>query len=124
MEEKAEYSGISRNQLAQDMLEWHHYQRAADERAAAIRDTVMDLGETVTTGTVRASYSKGRKSYDYHGAAVKEMAPWAEDERAAQIVSRLTLIEKVDWRLVCKDAEIDDIPFTESNPSVTIKVLD
>ena len=110
--------GIDRNLLARQMLRWREWQAGADELAAAIRGTVLQLGETVTTGTIRATFRKGRKSYDYAGAAAS--GPKLDPD----VIERHTkTITKTDWRKVCNDEQLADIPYTESNPSVTLKVI-
>jgi hypothetical protein len=92
------------------MLTWEHAQREADELAAAIRDTVLELGETVVTGNVRATYRQGRKRYDYKGAA-----------DGHPMVSEPT-VELL--RGICDHVGIekDEIPFSQGDPSVSLKI--
>ncbi|HUW82788.1 MAG TPA: hypothetical protein VMZ31_08335 [Phycisphaerae bacterium] len=101
--------------LARDMLKWEQKRRELDELEAAIRDTVLQLGKTQTVGNVRASYSAGRKAYDYQ-AAVEATNPLPVVLETFQTV-------KTDWRYACKIMEIDDIPFTQDDPTVSIKLL-
>ena len=127
MEEKPEYTTMGRNALALTMINWYRVQEQADQLAAAIRDTVLDLEETVTTGLVRASYSKGRKTYQYRvygGVKLREFDAETYDEI---LDAHTTLTPKIDWRTICFDVlklDVDDIPFIESYPSITLKVLD
>ncbi len=103
--------------LALKMLAWEQAQRRADELRAEIETWVLDLGKTQTVGNVRATFSNGRKSYDYETAG---------QTAAPKIIAEFTThIEKdvIDWRLVCKKAEIADVPFTQSEPSVAVKLL-
>ena len=126
MEETPEYTTMDRNALALNMLHWYKIQEQADELAAAIRDTVLDLGETVTTGLVRASYSKGRKTYDYRGVGSGKLREGNAKVYDQIIEANTTLVPKIDWRHICfgdLGLDTDDIPFIESDPSVTIKVL-
>lgn len=107
--------------LAELMLKWETRKGWLDETEAEIKKAVLKLGKAADTGNVRASYSTGRKRYDYQDAADGHV-----------MVSRATVglfttvipeTEKVDWRGICKHAGIEDIPFTQSEPSVTVKLL-
>lgn len=105
---------IDLSQLAKMMLDWEAYRRHLDEIETAIKDTVLQIGKTQTVGFVRASYSKGRKKYDYQGAVV--VADLGNDA--------LVPFEKVstDYRAACKALSIE-VPFTQSDPSVSVKLL-
>lgn len=102
-------------ELAVKMLEWGELQQEASTLAAEIEMAVLEIGKTQTVGSVRASYSKGRKSYDYKTAA--------RDVPPSLVRAHTTTIERVDWSGICKDEEITDIPFTQSAPSVAVKLL-
>ena len=107
---------IDLSALARDMLKWEQMKRQLDEMEQAIKDTVMQLGRTQTVGNVRASYSKGRKRYDYHAAIAaagydspSQLEPWRK--------------VTYDYRSACKELEITEVPFTQSPPSVSVKLL-
>lgn len=102
--------------LAKKMLEWEQAKRSCDELEAAIRDSILQLCETQTVGNVKAQYSKGRRSYDYIQAA---------NEVPIKIVNLHTTmpLPKTDWKAVCKSAGITDISFTQSDPSVSLKLI-
>ena len=106
---------MNSSELAQKMLEWEQAQTKADALALEIREAVLELGKTQTVGNVRATYSNGRKSYDYETGAVEHPAFTHE---FAQQYSKTS----IDWRSVCKALNAD-APFTESTPSVTIKLV-
>ena len=108
-------------ELAQKMLEWERRTREADALAAEIRAAVLDLGKTQTVGHVRASYSAGRKSYNYQAAA--DGHPWVSMATVSLFTTTIPQTEKVDWAGICKHAGIEDMPFTQSEPSVTVKLL-
>jgi len=116
---------IDKSALARDMLKWEQYQRAADELAASIRDTVLQLGETVVTGNVRATYRDGRKTYDRPAALYPEMAPvdraWAARQDYPEYATEHTTY-KVDWVGLTKSLGAENIPYTESGPSVSLKL--
>ena len=52
-------------ELAHKMLEWQEAQARADLLKMDIEAAVLQIGKTQTVGNVRATYSAGRKSYDY-----------------------------------------------------------
>lgn len=107
---------MNATELAKAMLEWEEMQRKADELAEAIKNTVMKIGKTQTVGNVRASFRSSIKRYDYQSAA---------DGHPAVREATLELFTKksIDWRGVCKHAGIEDVPFTQSEPSVSLKLL-
>ena len=103
------------SKLAQMMLEWESKKRALDELESAIKDAVLQLGKTQTVGNVRASYSAGRKRYDYKGAGELYAPP---------SVIELHTRKEVDWRAVCKDAGLsEEIEYTQGDPSVSVKLI-
>lgn len=82
-----------------------------------IKDAVLELEETQTVGTVRASYSAGRKSYQY-----TLCGPDASQEIIDNNTKIIPAEQKTDWRKVCQEAEIE-VTFTQGAPSVTLKVV-
>ena len=112
-------NGPDLSALARDMLKWEQKKRELDELEQAIKDTVLQIGKTQTVGNVRATFSNGRKSYDYEGAihnyhAQKPLPPdfWAE--------YRTT---DYDWRAMVQELEIGAVPFSQSPPSVSLKLM-
>jgi len=112
---------IDMSNLARMMLEWEMLQRRAVALQATIEATVMQIGKTQTVGNVRASYSGGRKSYNYSEGAM--LCPMVNQSVIKEFT--ITPEPRTDWRKVCEHAgvERDDIPFTQSEPSVTVKLL-
>lgn len=106
---------IDLSELAQLMLGWEQAKSDLAMFEDIIVDMVLTLGKTQTVGNVRASYSGGRKTYDYHVAG--QRAP--EDIIRAHTETKVV----VHWRGVCQDAGVEDIPFTKSPPRVTLKLL-
>lgn len=109
------------SELASKMLQWEAQKRALDALADEIIAAVLELGKTQVVGKVRATYSQGRKTYDYKLAAMEKSAP------AEVIAAHTTIIpatESVDWRGVCTAIElaVDEIPYNQSSPSVTLKL--
>jgi len=108
---------LDMSELAAKMLEWEQLTRQAYELAAEIEAAVLGIGKTQTVGNVRATYSAGRKSYDYRLAALDNI----DDIDAANKEFSKTA---VDYRAMCNAYEIKDIPFTQGAPSVSVKLLD
>ena len=106
------------SQLALAMLDWERKRRELDALEQQIRDAVLDLGKTQTVGNVRATYSGGRRSFNYQAAA--DGHPMVSEATVALFSSVVTT---VDWAGICKHVGIEDIPFTQSAPSVTVKLL-
>jgi len=103
------------SELAKQMLRWEQVRRQLDEIEAAIKDSVLEIGKTQTVGNVRASYSKGRKTYDYKTAID------GRNFESDALVPFETV--EVDYRAACKALGVDDVPFTQSAPSVSVKLL-
>ena len=103
------------SKLATKMLEWEALREQLDALEAEIKNAVLEIGKTQTVGNVRATYKNGRKSYDYR--IVGETAPPSLVEIYTKRV--------VDWRAVCKDERsgIEEVPFTQGSPSVSMKLL-
>ena len=105
--------------LAKMMLQWETQKRRLNELEQAIRDSVLQIGKTQTVGNVRATYSKGRKKFDYKEA-------WKRHGYYTDIDIEKYKKVTYDYRAICRDASFDqdEIPFTESPPSVSVKLLE
>lgn len=103
---------MNATELAEKMIAWGKARQALDALEAEIKTEVLELGETQKVGSVRASYSGGRKTYDYENAGKSADQAWID----------VCTTPKTDWARVCKLAEIPDIPFTQTEPTVTIKL--
>lgn len=112
---------VDMSQLATMMLEWERQQKRADALRTTIEATVMQIGKTHTVGNVRASYSGGRKTYNYQEAGDAHLKVTGEMIRL--YTTRPPPV--TDWRKVCEHVGVErsDIPFTQSPPSVTVKLL-
>jgi hypothetical protein len=104
---------MSASELAKTMLEWEEVKRRLDLLTRGIEEAVLALGKTQVVGAVRASYSAGRKSYDYEGAAAKAIPPadWPNYQKPPAY----------DWKAACEDKGLE-VPFTQAPPSVTVKL--
>lgn len=96
---------MDNSQLAALMLEWEATQRKADELAAKIKAAVLDIGKTQVVGNVRATFSAGRRTFDYRAAIdAAEAAGQLEPGSLAPWES-----ERVDWFEVVQGALQDGI---------------
>ena len=110
---------MDKNELARKMLEWGQKSEELARLTAEIETAVLELGETQTVGDVRATYSKGRKRYDYREAA--EGHPMVSDATISLFTK--TPEPVTDWRAICEHAGIEDVPFVQGEPSVKVKVV-
>jgi len=111
---------MNANELATAMLEWSEKNLELALLTAEIETAVLEIGKTQNVGNVRATYSKGRKRYNYEAGAA-EVDP--------STVTRYTVtpepIEPVpvtNWKALCKGEGIF-APYTQGEPSVKVKVV-
>lgn len=111
---------MNASELAGMMLEWETLQRQADALAEQIRQAVLEIGKTQTVGCVRASYSSGRKTYDYEGT----VRNWFPAEVLDPMLPEYTTTKTtVDWKRMVDDHAISLVMIAaESGPTVTIKL--
>lgn len=112
---------MTASELALLMLKWEEKQKEIAVIEAQIKGAVLTIGKTQTVGNVRATYSAGRKTYDYANA-------WERygHEAEQKIGIKIEDYAKVsyDYRQACIDGGIKDIFFTQSEPSVSVKLLE
>ena len=103
------------SKLAALMLEWEQAKRQADALETRIKREVLNLGKSQTVGNVRATYSKGRRTFDYQEGAGESVDPY---------VIEMHTKPRIDWRGVCNyiGRDKDEIPFTQGQPSVSVKL--
>ena len=109
---------MNNSELAMKMLEWEQMRNRLSAIEKEIQDAVLALGKTQTAGNVRATFSNGRKTYDYESAA--SFHPMFNEATRALFTQT---IEKVDWKAICEHMGVDDLPFTQTEPSVTVKLI-
>ena len=107
-------------ELAELMLSWSDAQTEANTLRAKIEAAVMEIGKTQTVGNVKAKFSNGRKSYNYEAAAANH--PMVSNATVSLFTTRPA--PRIDWRGICNHAGIDDIPFTVSEPSVSVSLTE
>lgn len=109
---------MDKRALAQMMLDYEDLHKRLMELEQAISDSVLQIEATQQVGNVKATYRKGRKSYDYK-AACKD----APDD----VIEQYTKIKKsTSWSKVATEGlgiPRKEIPFSVGEPSVSIKVV-
>ena len=107
------------SELAKAMLVWEDMRRKADNLEDDIKAAVLKMTKTQVVGNVRATYNRGRKQYDYERGVMLGFT--GHDNDLEEVVTNHTE-PRVAWKDVCKELEIEDIPFTQAKPSVTLKL--
>ena len=111
---------MNNSELASKMLEWESRKIEMDALEADIRSAVLGLGKTQTVGNVRATYSAGRRSFNYQAAA--ERHPMVSTTTVG-LFTTTKIITTTDWKAICEHVGAEDAPFTQGDPSVSIKLL-
>lgn len=120
---------MNATELATRMLEWETTQRAADALRAEIETAVLELGKTHTVGNVRATFSAGRTTYDYEAAVQSAADKAANDNEGAVLFSRIQIVKSMnsrtvyDYRTIAAELAIDAPIKSQTEPSVTLKLL-
>jgi len=114
---------VDKRVLAQQMLEWEDTYNRLLVLEKLIESNVMQLEETVRVGNVVAKYNPGRKSYQYK-EAVSALIQEADESMKPVIASMIDKHTKIrtttSWKPVALELEIEDIPFVQGEPSVTV----
>ena len=134
---------MDNSQLAALMLEWEATQRKADEIAAVIKQAVLDIGKTQVVGNVRATFSAGRRTFDYRAAidaaeAAGQLEPgslgqWEVDEvdyfEAVQAAIQdgyfdlfLYTNTRIDYAAAAKGLGLEAPVASQAEPTVTLKL--
>lgn len=110
---------MDKKELAQNMLEWQELKERLDALESKIVDAVLAEGKSIVVGEVRATYVNPRKKYDYETAVTN----WIDDTEVLAAAKLEHSKQVVDWNGICKDYDIDDIPFElQGQPSVRLKI--
>jgi hypothetical protein len=105
------------SELAKDMLEWESLKRSLDRLEASIKERVIALGKTQNVGNVRATYSGGRRSFDY------ETPGRAADPEIIKAFTETKIVETTAWKEICERAGIEPVIISTTPPSVTVKMV-
>lgn len=105
------------SKLASLMLHWERTQLKANGLKAIIEKVVLESGVSREVGNVVAKYNAGRRTFDYKTAAVSN--PNVTGETILLYTKTST---SVDWRKLCKDRKIANVPFGRGKPSVSVRL--
>lgn len=109
---------MDKQEIAQKLLEWKQLQEKVDSLKEQITQAILELGESVQAGDVRAAYNKGRTTYDYK-LAVEEI-PAAMTLLETEYLKVENIADRV-WKQVCDKLEISAPVKSVGNPTVTLK---
>ena len=101
-------------EFAKAMIRYEELFKELKHLEELISNHVMARGETQAIGNVYAKFSHGRTTYDYETPG--RTAPVPVIEKYTEIV------EKVDWRSICKEMDFEAPIKTHPVPSVKIEV--
>jgi len=107
---------MNASELANLMLKWEELRKQLDDIEATIRLEVLAVGKTQTVGNVRATFSNGRRTFDYETPA-KPIAP------PELVMQHTEIIEKIDWKSICSEVGAEPIVVSQTEPSVSVKLL-
>ena len=109
---------MDKSELAMLMLEWEKKNHELHLIELKIGDEVMQLKQTFVVGNVRATYSDGRRSFDYESTA-------RVDERCSQQIIDIHTKPVIDWKAICEALDIakeNIVVLSKTEPSVSIKL--
>ena len=107
---------MNASELANLMLKWEELRKQLDDIEATIRLEVLAVGKTQTVGNVRATYNKGTRTFDYETPSKPITPPELVKQHAETI-------EKIDWKSICKKVGATPIVVSQTEPSVSVKLL-
>ena len=110
---------MNASELAIKMLEWEQNKRKLDALEAEIKAAVLEAGKTQTVGSVRASYSSGRTTYDYQTPVEKAVSAGDIYWTALEVYQSTV----TDWRAACKAFDLEPNIAKQTGPSVSVKLL-
>ena len=116
--------------LHMKMLLWEDKREELDELEAEIRAGILELQETQKVGHVVASYSGGRRTFEYErpvlaarAKAIEEMDEARIQDINAAMQMHTTTKVTVNFRNVCETLQLTREEVDKSDPSVTLKLV-
>ena len=126
------------SELAAKLLEWEKRKTELDDLETEIQAAVLELKTTQKVGNVTATFSNGRREFDYETpgrnahadyirayTTINKVVDWNEVATLIdpEIIEECTHeTESTNWPSVCKDAKIEPLVTKEGTPSVSIKL--
>jgi hypothetical protein len=113
---------MNKSDLARKMLEWEMVLSQLVEIENEISKAVLELGETVVTGNVRARYSKGRDKFDWEETVNHSDATPAEIEEYTTHFPEeiIPAHDETDWAKLGKALKLEPIIIETGTPSVKV----
>ncbi|MFA5379455.1 MAG: hypothetical protein WC455_27105 [Dehalococcoidia bacterium] len=130
---------MNASELAEKILQWEKDKRALDALSAEIEAEVIKVGKTQVVGSVRVTYSGGRATYDYETPAreasielinkfstERTVTDWdLVKEEVPEVIAKFSTVEiDVAWNQVCKEAGIEPVVISNTEPTAKIKLED
>ncbi len=103
-------------ELKKMMSSWKSQKEQLDLLETTIKTEVLKRESTFETDDATATFRKGTRKFNYECDTVVMSAPLQLVEVHTKVVS------KIDWKAICSTLKIKDIPFTQSDPTVSLKV--
>jgi len=103
---------MNERELALAMLDWAELREQLEKLEEKIIPVVLEKKKTHVVGNVRARYYNPRKEYDYEKVGIHAPDDIIEDHTDQY--------GAVDWRKVCIDASITEIPYATGKASVAL----
>jgi len=102
-------------ELERMMAVWKRQKEQLDLLETTITAEILKREKSFEVEGVKAAFRKGARKFDY--AFISDKAEPALVEKHTKVV------EKTDWAKVCKELKITDIPFTQADPTVSLKLI-
>ena len=131
---------MNTSELAAKMLQWETDKKALDQLEAEITNAVLEIGKTQNVGNVRATYTSGRREFDYEtpgkiadkavidaNTTITDLVDWESIKALIDpdiIAEHTHKAASINWSAVCKDAKIEPVVVREGVPSVKIKLME
>ena len=114
---------MNASELALKMLEWERVKLQLDALEAEIKSAVLEIGKTQNVGNVKASYTAGRREFDFETPARE--SPLVGETTVALFTTHtpeqvIPASDTVDWRGICKHAGVEPLVTKEPPPSVKV----
>lgn len=106
--------------LEEKMIKWRAAMAEIQSLEEEIKAEVIALGKTFDVGNIRASYTAGRRTFDYETPC----ASLPQEVLDAYTVTVPPVEERkyVDYTALCKGEGIEPVVKSQTSPSVTLKL--
>jgi hypothetical protein len=114
---------MNSSELAKKMLEWEKLKHEIHILEQEIKNTVLRMGKSQCAGNVKATFNKGRRTFDYKSACIAsgKFQPDLENDPKLETYKKTRV--SISYRTICEVYEIVNIPSEQSEPSVKLKVV-